>query len=570
MYYLVMAWLPALIGASPLFVKRRVIPGVCVFFIAGILLQALAWMAQPTTAYPLFGFAGLMTVIVLTASALVDFIVSDRLTWAALAPLTGFLLFILSFVPGWSIFNANYYSHMIGQMETHEWTQDVQPKDPHHMMMVTLENAIYLAKKAMGQDGAIGSQFNLDSDTVTLQRYHNELVYVFPLEFAGFSVWTSSDGIPAYIVVYAEDPSRTPAFVKLPKGQELNYSPGAYFSHYLTRHLREQGYLYVLLNDPRFLLDDNGQPWWVTTTTRPTVAWSGEKITGILTTNPISGETVAYTVENAPAWIERIIPYRLARDYISWWGDLSGGWWNSFWSSKNLTRPEKTMLVYSSNNRLVYVTDVTSSNGKDDSLVGLVYTDTRTGAATFYSVGGGGTAKAILAAVNHNQDVQYKHLHGDNAQIYNIDGTIGVVVPLLNANDGYQGVAIVELQNPQEVAVGATQFEALHNYQKILARHGQQIAVENAAVAKTLRGTITRIHMDVPSSGGSIYYFTLDGFPHILTASSQDYPKLPLAEKGDTVEVGYISSTESVLPVMKFDDLSIVLEGSNQTALSAK
>ena len=35
------------------------------------------------------------------------------------------------------------------------------------MMMVTPENALYLARKAIGQDGAIGSQFNL-------QRQHDD------------------------------------------------------------------------------------------------------------------------------------------------------------------------------------------------------------------------------------------------------------------------------------------------------------------------------------------------------------------------------------------------------------
>jgi hypothetical protein len=175
-------------------------------------------------------------------------------------------------------------------------------------------------------------------------------------------------------------------------------------------------------------------------------------------------------------------------------------------------------------------------------------------------VNGGGTAQAVLAAVNKNQDVQYRHLHGDYVQVYNIDNTMGAVVPLLNQNDAFQGVAIVELKNPQDVAVGTTQFEALNKYKAILARHGQQIAVENSVENKELHGTIDRIHQDVSGTGGGLYYFIITGTPHIFTASSQDYPKLPLAEKGDIVEVKYLASGESVLPVTGFDDTAIVVE----------
>ncbi|MDE1945359.1 MAG: hypothetical protein KGI03_03765 [Patescibacteria group bacterium] len=497
-----------------------------------------------------------MTLILWIIAAIVDMVIADDLSFIALFPVAGFVLLIGSWVMGWSLFNAGTYAHMIGSMEAREWTRDIQPKDPRHMAMVTPDNAFYLAKKAIGQEGAIGSQFSLNQDAMTLQRHGGELVYVVPLDFKGFSTWTGTEGVPAYIIVSAEDPERRPEMVKLPRGEELKYTPDAYFSYYLTRHLREQGYVNVALEDPWFELDENNKPWWITPTYVPTVMWSGERVTGVLVTNPASGDTRWYALQDAPSWIDRLMPRDIVRNYVSWWGDLSGGWWNSFWTQKSLTQPEKTILVYGSDNRLMYVTDITSSNGKDDSLVGLVYTDTRTGKSSLYYVTGGATASAILSAVNHNQDVHYKNLHGDWAQLYNIDNTMGVVVPLLNAQDAFQGVAIAELQNPQDVAVGTTQFEALNRYKAILARRGQQVAIENIAEAKTLSGTIDRIRQDVSGP----YYFIVTGTPHIFTASSQDYPKLPLAEKGDAVELKYLASGETVLPVITFDDLSITVE----------
>ena len=562
LYYTIVAWLPALLGSAPLLVKRRNTAAIVMFVIAGLFLQFLAWSVQPSTAWPLWGFAGFMTIILWVIAAMIDAGYEDGPTALALVPIAAILVLIGSFVSGWNMFRASDYARMIGPMEPHEWTQDIQPKDPRHMAMVTPENALYLAQKAIGQEGAVGSQFHVSSDASTLQRVHNELVYVLPLDFAGFSTWTSSTGVPAYIIVYAEDPERKPLMVKLEAGKEMLYTPAAYWNHDLERHLRQQGYIDVVFSNPRFELDESGKPWWITTTYKPTIAWSGEKVTGVLVTNPSDGTTTEYAVDKAPEWIDRVIPRDIVRSYVDWWGELSGGWLNSFWAKSNLTQPEATTLIYGSDNRAAWVTDVTSKSAKDDSLVGLIYTDTRTGKSNFYSVGGGGTEKAILAAVNRNQDVQYKHLHGDYVQIYNISGTMGAVVPLLNGNNAYQGVAIAELMNPQDVAVGATQFEALNRYKSFLARRGQQVGVENAAEARTLRGVIGRINQSVSGSGGGLYYFIITGIPHIFTASSQDYPKLPLAEKGDTVEVKYLASGESVFPVTGFDDLSIALEHS--------
>ena len=61
----------------------------------------------------------------------------------------------------------------------------------------------------------------------------------------------------------------------------------------------------------------------------------------------------------------------------------------------------------------MWVTDVTSRSSRDDSLLGLIYTDSQTGKSVFYLVAGGATAKAVLASVNKNSDVQYRHLRGD-------------------------------------------------------------------------------------------------------------------------------------------------------------
>ena len=563
MYYLLMAWLPALLGAVPLLLRKKLGAAAALFIISGVVLQLFAWLGQPSTAYPLFGFAGFWTIVLWLVAAIIDGLGEGEPTHTAWLPAAGFTLLIGTWVMSWGMFNADNYSGLLGTVAAKEWTSTTQPKDPKHMAMVTPTTAEYLARKAIGQDGAIGSQFNIDTDTMTEQLVNHELVYLFPLEYSGYSVWTSAGGVPAYILVYAEDPERKPVMVKLSPEHVLNYTPGAYFSNNLKRHMREQGHLNVGFALPRFEVDDQGRPWWITTTYKPTIGWSGEKLSSVLVTNPNSGETTEYALKDVPKWIDRVVPGDIVNEYISWRGNLSGGWWNSFWAQKELTEPEGyPVLIYGADNRPMWVTDITSNNGKDDSLLGLIYTDSRTGVSSYYAVNGGGTTTAIIAAVDKHPKVQYLHLHADYVQVYNIDGTMGAVVPLLNDNGAFQGVAIAELKNPQDVAVGVTQFEALIEYKKLLARRGQQIAVNGIVEVGTLHGTIGRIHQDVSAVNGGTYYFTVTGTAKIFTASSKDYPKLPLTERGDLVDVKYLASSESMLTVMGFDNTSIVVEQS--------
>ena len=147
---------------------------------------------------------------------------------------------------------------------------------------------------------------------MTLQRVNNELAYILPLDFAGFTVWSSANnGVPAYIIVYAEDPERKPLMVKLQAGREMNYTPGAFWGYNLGRMLRQSGYIDVAFAQSLFMLDDKGQAWWVTTTYKPTIMWSGERTNGVLVTDPATGATTWYALKDAPAWAERI-----SRDFV--------------------------------------------------------------------------------------------------------------------------------------------------------------------------------------------------------------------------------------------------------------
>ncbi|MBI5531023.1 MAG: hypothetical protein HY918_06030 [Candidatus Doudnabacteria bacterium] len=542
---------------------RKITAAVWQGSISAIVLWLVFYLATPSTVWPLFGVPGVFIFICWIIAAVIDAFIEDdydtHITKAAIFPIGAAVLYIGSFILGSGLFRADEYQHMIGSLETRVWTQDVQPKDPKHMRMSTRENAIYLAKKALGEAGAIGSQFVISEDHMTLQMINGELWYVAPLDFSGFSVWLNTKATPGYIMVHGEDPHRQPILKILLSDQQFRYMPEACFGNNLERHLRNNGYLGKGLAEYQFEIDDNQRPWWVVSTFEPTIMWSGKKVTGVAIVDPVSGDINFKRMGEIPDWIDRAIPSNYVKNYLDWWGEYTHGWLNSWWGTKDLTKPEDPNLIYASDQQPDWVTGLTSRNDKDDSLVSLVYTNSRTGKTVLYKTKGGGTDQAVLDAISKNQDVQYKKLHGVDPQLYNVYGIMSSVVPLLSENHAYQGVAIVDITNIQTVATGRNQFEALRAYQKLLSQFGQQVALDKTRDLQTIEGTVDRVKPDLLTTG-AVYYVHLKGVPHLFTGGSADFHKLPVTEPGDKVKIEYFASGEDIVPMHNFDNLSLPLE----------
>lgn len=565
MFYLFAALLSAVMGALPLLLRRKIRLAVWQSIAAAVVGYGVMYLVNPSTVWPLFGVPGLLAAIGWLIAAFIDGITEDEIPRTLYFPLGALCAYIVVGLSGAEIFRASEYAAMLGTVEESIWTQDVQPKDPRHMRMSTTENAIYQAKKILGAAGAIGSQFVVSDEHMTLQMINGELWYVVSLDFSDFGVWMNSEGSPGYIKVHGEDPHRQPELVMLRKGERMQYTPGAFFSRNLERHLRNSGYRAKGLSDWTFEIDEEGKPWWVVTVYKPTIAWWGEKVLGVATVDPINGGAIFHPMGKIPDWVDRAIPHWVIEKYLSWHGELSGGWVNSWWGKHGLTKPEPADLIYGMGNQPEWVVGVTSRSEKDDSLVGLVYTNSRTGKSVRYSMGGGATNFAILDAVNKNQQVQFRHLHAVAPQLYNVYGVPTSVVPLLNDSHAFQGIAMVPINDIQMVAVGSHQYETLRTYEKLLAEGGQRIAVEKERNLRVVEGVVDRFNSEVVNTG-SVYYLHIRGVSHLFTAGAGESPKLPVTKEGDSVKVEYYASDRDVVPMHKFDNLALQLSASKAQA----
>lgn len=572
MYYLLAALISAVVGALPLVFVRKPVAAIVQGVVTLVLGWAIFYVAVATTVYPLFGLVGFMTMIWWVVAAVIAVSSDDgtsrqrhsnSLLWVF--PVGAVVIYIAVGFFNSAMLRANTYASVInhlGDVEERVWTQDIQPKDPAHMRMASEENASYQAQKVLGTAGAIGSQFELG--TMTVQMVKGELTFVAPLDFAGFSVWLNTNGAPGYVKVSGEDPHRQAELVQFPEGRRMRYTPGAFFSDNLERYLRNNGYLGIGLTETSLEIDDEGNPWWVITAFKPTLGWSGAKVLGVVIVDPFSGNNTFHELSKVPSWVDRVVPDDFVVNYLNWQGSYSSGWLNSWWGKKGLTMSDRdgALLIYGNGDQPEWVTDITSTNSSDDSLVALVYTNSRTGKTIRYQMPGGGTTSAVLDAVNKNQDIQFKHLHGAAVQLYNVNGLPTAVVPLLNESHAFQGVAMVSINDIQAVASGRSAQETVRNYEKLLTETGRRATVEGNRNLQVVEGVVSLVGSEVTPTQGTVYYIHLKDIPHLFTAGAGHSPELPVTKEGHLVRIEIYASDRDVIPMHSFDNLAIKLSES--------
>jgi hypothetical protein len=528
------------------------------------------WGALPSIAWPLFGwYSGLLTIWWIISAFVVMFMKGDsgELGWSHVVwfPICAALIIIIRLMSGAPIFgNADDYSKLIGPINEKtqkHWSQEIQPLDQTKIRLVPRELALSSAKTALSKDGAtLGSQFPLDTNSITLQKIRGDYWYLIPLDFKGYKVWTNADSVPGYVKINAVDPYAKPILVS---NKKMKYTQRACFGYNLERRLYKKFYNKIL-RDYSFEEDDESNVFWVITVCKPTISYWGLVVEGIIIYNPENGD-YEYVLkreieENKKySWVDRVTPSEIAQKYVDYWGEFKDGWWNAHWKHINLLEAETPTMNYSSEDRCILVIPITSTNDKDQAMTGLMYCDSRTGNFTYYTTSGGASEEAIVKAVN--DQCKFKNWHANKQIVYeNVYGKLAALVPVLGANGNYQGLGIVENEN-KRVAFGVSPQEAIVEFQKIIMNSGGQISTETVKDVIEYTGIIVRIGWDISNSGKQ-YYLYFNDFKNSFMISSESQSELALTKEGDKVLIQFINSNQMAVPTISFKNLTLNLESS--------
>ena len=481
------------------------------------------------------------------------------------------LVFVVGLVAGWSIIpgNAQRYASVLETQEG-DFATDIKEVDYSEVPVIDRDSAILLGNRAMGSIPEYVSQFEI-SPTYSQINYHGKPVRVSPLVYADLFKWfmNRSEGIPAYVIV--DMTTQEAQVVKL--DQPIKYSESEPLARNIDRYVQLK-YPTYMFDEKSFEIDEDGTPWWVFPVQKRTIGlFDGTTIQRVVLVNACTGETQDYALEDCPQWVDRAYPSDLIIKQYNWSGLYSGGWLNSWLGQKNVVRTTPGTdgslgYNYIAQNDDVYLYSGVSSVTADNSIIGFILVNQRTGESRFFSVAGATEDSAMSSAEGQVQNLKYTATF---PILLNIESEPTYFMALKDGAGLVKKFAMVNIQQYQNVAVGDTVAECQENYVKLLAQAGvlsDEQATEAAPVDETeVSGTIATMAQGVVD-GNSHFYVTLAGDKDVI----YDFALpglLPIVtyQVGDEVAFSYDASGEDsqTRVVTAFVD-----EGATGTALDGE
>jgi hypothetical protein len=415
--------------------------------------------------------------------------------------------------------------------------------DPRHVRVVPEESAIFAGEKVLGQ---LGAYYRVGKYTV--QSENGRLVWVAPLDFQGPLQWVARQSSPGVVIVDAENPD-SPA--ELRQRAPLRYVPSALLNWNLLRHVWLRYGSEVLL-EATLQVDAQGDPRYLVTLGRPTIGWTGERVTAVVIVDPASGamERIPRArFDSLPAWVSRVYPPDLVLAYNDWFGRYVHGWWNAQTTKLDVHLPARADVfgILLADGRFVWFVDHTSPNATDASMTGFTYTDSRTGVLTYYTSSGGEYNSAgAQQAVAGNPVVKQGRLVPTQPILYALFGQNTWVVPAVADNGKFQTLALVQAAGGH-VVIGnsgssSPAADALASFRAFLGDRAP-----GGGGGARISGTIDRF----ANAGGRIY-FTLRERHGVYTVVDPAEPGLLLAKSGDRVSFEATPDESGALLVRAF------------------
>lgn len=441
------------------------------------------------------------------------------------------------------LFMSSKYASLINIKNGDFTTDIVESEDISNIALMDTDSARIIGDRAIGSLSDVVSQYEVSKDYSTID-YNGRPMKVASLNYAGFFKYfnNKSEGIPGYVLV---DPVKNEAkYVKLEKS--IKYSPSAYFNDNLQRHV-QMAYPTSLFEGYYLELDNDGNPYYICPTLKANAGLFGAKdVKGVVICDPCTGDMEYYDVADVPSWVDRVYDGSLACQKFDWYGELSGGYINSVIGNKGCKKTTEDYGYKVMNGDVWVYTGVTSVNG-DESNIGFVMINLRTGESKYYSIAGAEEFSAMSSAEGQVQHLGYK---ASFPSLINIKG-IPTYIMVLKDNAGLVKMyALVNVEKYNIVATGTTQKDALSAYNKLLA--------ENNILSS---GEITD---DIPSEKitvKDIKYILLDGETYVYITDSKnsvykqkfsENEELIFIQTGDIITVYYDTVDGEILNMIGF------------------
>lgn len=424
-----------------------------------------------------------------------------------------------------SLFHAKRYAS-VAEIETAVFEEDMpELTSVTNIALMDTDSARIIGNRTLGALSELVSQYRIN-ETYTQINYQNRPQKVANLEYDDFFKWFNNhgEGVPGYVMV---DPvNNSAAYKKLET--PLRYVESGYFGDYLKRKLRFS-YPTKIFDTCYFEIDEEGNPYYIVSCLSPKVGLFGAMdVSEVIIFDPCDGSSEIYPVGEVPSWVDIVYDGELAMEKYNWYGTLSGGFWNSVIGNKNckMTTDDYGYIVLGDD--VWYFTGVTSVTS-DESNIGFIITNARTGEYKFYPVVGAEEYSAMGAAEG---EVQEKGYVASFPSLINVGGQATYIMVLKDTGGLVKLYALVNVENYGIVATGETQTEAITAYKKLLRTNRVDLNGTDE-VTKEIAVEEVRVIM------------------------LEDLPTVYITDTDGNVYKGYLKSDESLILIRSGDRLRV-------------
>ena len=385
--------------------------------------------------------------------------------WLAIALGLSVVIPLIGGIASSAMFRAATYASII-QIEDGDFETDIVPSENiNDIALMDTASARIIGERAIGSLSDVVSQYEV-SESYSTFDYNGKPMKVATLEYAGFFKWFNNKdaGIPGYVLV---DPVKNEAkYVKLEK--PIKYTTSGCFGDNLQRKV-QMSYPTYEFNGFYFELDNEGNPYYICPVLQPNAGLFGAKdVKGVVIFDPCTGDSEYLEIGQIPVWVDRVYDGDLACQKYNWYGNLSGGFINSIIGNKGCKVTTDDYGYKVMNGDVWVYTGVTSVNG-DQSNIGFVMMNSRTGESKYYTIAGAEEHSAMNSAEGQVQNLGYVAAF---PSLINIDG-VPTYIMVLKDNAGLVKMyALVNVEKYNIVATGTTQREALVSYRKLMVENG--------------------------------------------------------------------------------------------------
>lgn len=400
-----------------------------------------------------------------------------------------------------AMFRAATYASVIDIKDSDFATDIVPSENINDIALMDTDSARIIGERAIGSLSDVVSQYEV-SDSYSTIDYNGKPMKVATLEYAGFFKWVNNkdSGIPGYVLV---DPVKNEAkYVKLEK--PIKYTASGCFGDNLHRKI-QMSYPTYEFNGYYFELDNEGNPYYICPVLQPNAGLFGAKdVKGVVIFDPCTGDSEYVEQGEIPVWVDRVYDGDLACMKYNWYGNLSGGFINSIIGNKGCKVTTDDYGYKVMNGDVWVYTGVTSVNG-DQSNIGFVLMNSRTGESKYYTIAGAEEHSAMDSAEGQVQNLGYE---ASFPSLINIDG-VPTYIMVLKDNAGLVKMyALVNVEKYNIVATGTTQREALSSYRKLMVENGlvsNDVAISDETPNKMI--TVQEIRY-ITVEGDTVVYIT--------------------------------------------------------------